>query len=334
MLFGQTAPDLHRLTGRRRMLPSILIALPTAGVLGMLTLLGALLWVMLDVTDRLRPRVFLFILAIPLYGFFCERLLQMENAWLPVKYDPWLHRMDAALGFSAATVARWFHGTPAGTLLAGVYRSLLIAMAAWYGMNLRRLRGPSILWAFAAQMVVGPCLYALLPACGPLYAMPGFPENPAGPGLDPLRLSGDPNAIPSLHMSTALLLVIFARSRNWRIAAAVYAAAIALSTIVVGEHYAIDLVVGLPFACYAAAAANRRMGTAALYLGLVAAWLASIRTAAPLLALHPGWLKLGVLLTVAVSLYGAGLLGSAPAGRKFAAVAAGAPERVPEGAVR
>src|SRR5690349_6767972 len=114
---------------------------PGSGLLGMLALIGALVWSLMDTTDRSRPRVL-----------------------------------------------------------------LLIAMAVSYGRQLQRSEEPSILLAFAAQLIVGPLLYALAPACGPVYAFPGFPLNPEPTAFRAIALRGDPNAMPSLHMSTAFLL--------------------------------------------------------------------------------------------------------------------------------
>jgi hypothetical protein len=289
---------------------SVTTYMPSSGVLGMLTLLAALVWIALDAGDKRRPRVFLFVALIPVYGWICDRVLRAENALMPEKFDGVLYRVDQALGLAPAAIAEWLQTGLRYAVLDSVYRSLLLAMALWYAVDLRHRKGPSILWAYATEMFVGPCLYALLPACGPIYAFAGYPHGAVNASLRPLALSGDPNAIPSLHMATAFLLVIFARSWRWRAGAIVFATATALATIANGEHYAIDLVVGLAFGCFAAAAAHRRFGLAAASLGTVVAWMTAIRWAAAAVLANPGALRFFAALTVAGACWAASQLGT------------------------
>ena len=283
---------------------TVVSLLPTSGVLGMLALLGACIWILMDPQDRLRPRVFLFIAAIPLYGYFCSRVLQAENATLPVKFDFVLFHIDEALGVSSAAVARAFHVGPMVAILCEFYRSLLVAMAVAYALNLKDLKSPSILWAFGAELLVGPALYALLPACGPIYAFRDYPWHGVRPAFAASVLSGDPNAVPSLHMATALILVLFARKRRSRAVFLLYAAAIAVSTLITGEHYVIDLIVAVPFACFAGAVAQRRAGRAAGYLGVVLAWMIAIRVIPGVLVLHSAILRIIVGVTIAAGVHG------------------------------
>jgi hypothetical protein len=114
-----------------------------------------------------------------------------------------------------------------------------------------------------------------------------------------------PNAFPSLHFSTALMLVLLAKSRFWRVVAWVFLIGTGLATLTTGEHYVIDLVVAITFACFATAVACRRFGFALCHLGLVVGWAIAIRTAGSLLVLHPGWLRLFGAATVAIGIHGA-----------------------------
>jgi hypothetical protein len=290
------------------LIATVTIRMPDSGVLGMLTVLAALVWILMDLKDRRRPRVFLFVSAIPFYGWICNRVLATEDTLLPLKFDFVLYHIDQALGVSPAAIAGFLHSATPWPILEAVYRSLLLAMALWYAVDLRYGNGPSIIWAYAAELFAGPCLYALLPACGPVYAFPGFPHHTVQNVLETVRLSGAPNAVPSLHMATAFLLVVFARSWTWRIAGVLFAISTALATLATGEHYAIDLIIGLPFACFAAAVAHRRIGLAGVHLGLVLVWMTAIRTAAPALVRNPGALLLFAAITVASSFWAASAL--------------------------
>jgi hypothetical protein len=201
--------------------------------------------------------------------------------------------------------ARSLHVGPAIPLLSEVYRTILIAMAFAYGSSLKSGKTPSILPAYVTEMLVGPCLYALLPACGPYYAFAGFPWSQFDLPAATVPLNAAPNAVPSLHMSTAFLLLIFARTRAGRYLAGVYALAIAAATITTGEHYLIDLIVGLPFACFTAAVAHRRFRMAAAHLGVVLAWMGALRGAGPSIASHPLPLRMAALATLSIAAFAA-----------------------------
>jgi hypothetical protein len=119
--------------------------------------------------------------------------------------------------------------------------------------------------------------YAILPACGPLYALGRDWLHATFARPDLIRLSGMPNAFPSLHMGTAMVFVLFAPNRVWRVVALLFLTATALATMITGEHYVIDLVPGLIFGCYAVYAGSRRWRKAGLYLGVGLVWSLTIR---------------------------------------------------------
>src|SRR5260370_27075911 len=136
-----------------------------------------------------------------------------------------------------------------------------------------------------------------MPSCRPIYPLPGFPSNHLHPVVEAVRLSSDFNALLSLHISTAVLLVIFAQTRTRRILAILYLIGTALASPATGEQYIIDLIIGVPFACFAASVAYRRIGTAVGHLGLVMARMIAIRTTAPVFVRRPGFLKYFAALT-------------------------------------
>ena len=262
----------------------------------MLFVLGSLAWMLLDQKDKTRAIFSLATLANVFYGVALKRVMGAEGASLPWKFDRYLYHIDAALGVSASAVARALG--PALPLRI-VYYSLVPMMILWYAIH-RRQRGSALLLAYAAEMVVGPCCYALLPACGPVYAWGAEWLRPVNVALVPIRLNAAPNAFPSLHFATALLLLVFAGGRTRRILALLYAGATALATLTTGEHYIIDLVAAVPFACAAAYLARLHFKLAAVHLAAVLAWLFAIRFATPAMAAHPYVLRALALVTLAI----------------------------------
>jgi membrane-associated phospholipid phosphatase len=92
-------------------------------------------------------------------------------------------------------------------------------------------------------------IYLLFPVCGPAFAFPSFPALPLA-GLVPhlLAISAAPNGVPSVHMSSALLVLWFLRRWPWgRAIGGVYAALIVLSTLASGQHYLFDLLCAVPY---------------------------------------------------------------------------------------
>jgi hypothetical protein len=115
----------------------------------------------------------------------------------------------------------------------------------------------SVLAAFLLSGPIGIVLYNFFPALGPVYLFKSdFPLHSLSTNdvmhlhLEPIALFGFPNAMPSLHMTWALLGLWYSRGAAWwvRLIAIVFLVFTVLSTLGTGEHYFIDLVVAFPFA--------------------------------------------------------------------------------------
>jgi hypothetical protein len=174
----------------------------------------------------------------------------MGNIPLP-KYDLFVYAFDRHLGSPSFVV-----GTVCGlhpvlfSLLNWAYTALPIMVTlvllsyAWAGYSLNEP-----VTAFLFNVLLAPFLYLLIPVAGPRYAFASFPREPALISLHLMPLHAPPNGIPSVHMSTAILIVRFAW--RWKIGrwfAVLYLVATIISTMAVGEHYAIDLLAGIPYA--------------------------------------------------------------------------------------
>jgi len=160
-----------------------------------------------------------------------------------------------------------------------------------------------VVLAYVGEMVAGPLLYAILPACGPIYAFGA--RWLFAPQVQPvaIKLAGMPNAFPSLHIGTALVFVFLAPGKLWRAVSLAFLAGTALATLVTGEHYVIDLVGGLAFGCFAASVGYRKYRSALVYLGVVVGWSLSVRFAYGFLIAYPAVLRSMAILTVAFAVW-------------------------------
>ena len=230
----------------------------------------------------------------------------MWTIWLrPRTYDAFLLAFDGSLGFQPSFVLGrflpWGSSYWCATTIA--YYALPFVVSIVYASHLASERagkrqGVSILALFLSLMVVGVALYVIYPAVGPKHAFAElYPQNPpslAQIAAYPMNVPNDPrNSMPSLHLAGAL--AVWWNSRLWsrwgRVLAALFLCATIFSTLALGEHYLVDLVVAVPFT-----------------LALQAAWTISV----PLMKsdrLQP--LLAGTVITlswIALLRYGLGLL--------------------------
>jgi len=268
--------------------------------LAMLIVVGLFSWMLFRPSATAPAKIFLLIVVVMIFGPVSVAVMNAEAATYPLKFDRHLFLIDRGLGLSAFWVARHL-SEPVRGILFIVYETLGYWMIIWYGLNLAIEKGRprQILVAYAVSYGLAPIFYLIVPACGPRHAFPAlFPfGNPDVPSTL-MPLSNWPNAIPSLHMATAVLLVYFSLENRWmRLFAWPYLLGTMAATLAF-EHYVIDLVVGVPYACFAINLAEKRFGLAGYNLAVVLLWLAAIRFATPLLVLYPPLLMACALATV------------------------------------
>jgi len=280
----------------------VLLLLLNPAVLGILAVFLSIVWMLKDESDRTRPLLVFALVLNLFYGLILKLFLGREDGLEPFKFDPILFLMDKSLGIQSSWVASHFHGAGRVTLIV-VYQLLIPVMVCWFFVARGKKARSALVMAYIAELVTGPVFYAILPACGPLYAfgkdwLHGTVTRP-----DLIRLSGMPNAFPSLHMGTAMIFLLFAPSRVWRGVALIFLMATALATMVTGEHYVIDLAPGLIFGCYAVYAGSRRWRQAGLYLAVGLVWSLAIRFGFNVL-IGARWLPISMTaLTVALAGY-------------------------------
>ncbi|KAA6459155.1 hypothetical protein DYQ86_18010 [Acidobacteria bacterium AB60] len=254
-------------------------------VIGLLALFLAIVWMLRDERDRTRAFLVLALVVNLFYGWILSFAMGRENGWLPWKYDYILIHLDQSLGVPTSAIARALQ--PVTPALLVIYQLMIPMMIAWFLLARRRGLSEAIVIAYVAEMIAGPLFYATLPACGPIYAFHEAWLQQPGVPLEAIRLSGMPNAFPSLHTATAFIFVVFARGRVTKSLAIMFFVATILATLATGEHYAIDLVAGLAFGCFAASVGRLRVARSAAFLTVVLAWSLSVRFAAVVLVAHP-----------------------------------------------
>ena len=280
---------------------SSLAANVSTGIIGVLCVLAICIWMLFRPHAPEPPRLLLVLLTLVTFEQFANAYMEWASRFTPLKFDYFLQLVDKNLGVSAFSVARLFSEWQRSILFV-VYESLVCVMMLWYWVALKSRDGrPNrLLIAYLVNFMVGPGLYLIVPGRGPRHAFgAAFPMG--APDVSPVlvQLNGWPNAIPSLHVSTALLFLLFAgKGRVRRGIAWAYLAGTVGATLAF-EHYLIDLIVAVPFACFAALAAEGKFRKALGNFALVLAWLLAIRFATPALVAYPLVLRTLAIATVA-----------------------------------
>ena len=274
-------------------------------VIAVAALFLSVIWMLRDEKDKVRAELVFALVLNLFYGVLFNIFMAREGAIFPWKFDHVLFSLDSSLGVQAATIARTFEG-PAHLFLFVVYQSMVPMMIAWYLLiRYRRITG-SIILTYIAELVAGPLLYMIVPACGPIYAFNNQWLHPPAVTPVPMRLAGIPNAFPSLHVGTAFVFLMFAPGRIWKVAAFLFLVATCLATLSTGEHYVIDLIAGSAFGVFVSNVGLHNFRRAGGFLALTLVWSLSVRFAYATLIAHPMLTRsmAGItLLSVIVALY-------------------------------
>lgn len=294
------AQYLHYPTVVHGYIPSLF----NAGTIAMLCLLALAIRMLVRPNDDRPAKLLLAILGSIPFVFGCAFFMDQVERLSLLKYDYLLYSIDGSMGLSAFNLVRLIPPQCYPPLFL-IYQSLWPVIMFWYAVNLfcRTGRPAAFLKAILVTFAVGPFLYLVVPGRGPRYAFgAAFPFGHPQVSLNLVALPGWPNAMPSLHMTAALLFVWFAPHERWlRVFAWLYLAATAAATLTF-EHYCIDLVVALPFAFFAMKAGINERQLAVRNLLLVLGWLFLIRWCTPTLIGHVWSLRAFVLLTILMSI--------------------------------
>jgi hypothetical protein len=273
--------------------------------------------------DQLYWRLFLLPSAVALvYTLQAAVFLNYLAFAIPQTFDGQVYVADGGYGVQPSFVAgRWFAAAPPlAALCYAIYAAPPPILMFVYALQVRSSKRPRV-DAITMLLVLGLSGYAfyfLYPVTGPLFAFrDAFPHAPpavdglAGrmidvPAVHPVHIAWR-NAMPSLHFGSVLLALWLSRPLGrWpRLVARIIVAGTALATLGLGEHYAIDLVVALPFTLtlYALtlrdAPVSARRHAALIGAALVALWYVLLFTATSALGRAPLLLWPLTLATVA-----------------------------------
>jgi hypothetical protein len=250
--------------------------------------------------DKTRPMLVFALVFNLFFGVLLDFAMRREGGLLPWKYDHVLLRIDESLGFSAAAISRLLQHSCLIPLLV-IYQLMVPMMICWFFVTRHRKGHGSIVQAYIVELVGGPIMYSILPACGPIYAFGAQWLHPPAVQAGPIQLTGSPNAFPSLHVGTALVFVLFSPNKLWQGVALAFLSGTVLATLATGEHYGIDLIAGLAFGCFAASVARRRIGASILFLAVTLSWSILVRFAYIFLIAHPAITASLAALTVALA---------------------------------
>jgi len=171
----------------------------------------------------------------------------------PYRYDLYMAVIDRTFGYPNFLIGEYLshHVLEASvvyTAYAAFYFVALLTISAY--LWLRPMRD---MWLVVRTFLINFCLsipfYGLIPVSGPRYAFRGFPQLPEQFTLSTITLKAAPNGMPSIHTSTALLVVWFTWRWKWwgRTAGLAFLALTIIATLGTGEHYLIDLIAAVPY---------------------------------------------------------------------------------------
>lgn len=181
----------------------------------------------------------------------------------PATWDYHAFRIDAAF-FDVATQVAILNASAPPIIQAFthmVYSVLIFSFYAMIGLAIRynMLTNLNVWRTFIIPFGLAFLLYAFLPLTGPAYAFfdNQFPDNLPHVSAIPAKQVIVPpafrNAMPSMHLTGALLVWMLSIGlRNWIaiMFSTILVLVTAWSTMGMGEHYLIDLLVALPYAAF------------------------------------------------------------------------------------
>jgi hypothetical protein len=276
-----------------------------------------------DDASRLYARLFLLpsIMAL-IYTLQAAVFLNFLAYQLPLTHDAEVYALDGGFGFQPSfAFGQLFAAVPPLTWICfAIYTAPPPILVYVYALQVRAARPPrrDAITALLVLGLSGYAFYFLYPLCGPLFAFDdAFPNRPPLVDAETVGLIAVApvhaahmawrNAMPSLHLGSVLLALWLSRPLGrWPTRVSwVFVVGTALATLGLGEHYAVDLIVALPFTLAAHAVtlggpvSPERRDAAVASATLVGVWYAVLLTAPARVGQMPVLLWTLSLLTVA-----------------------------------
>jgi hypothetical protein len=253
--------------------------------------------------------------AMPVLLIFGILGLLVVDSTTPLTFDATLTAVDRTLGMDPSfALGRAFASDPrVGWLGQRAYDALAVGIGAVCAAVWRRHgqhRAERMLLALLYACVIAGVCYAILPAAGPVFQWGSRfpfdpPSDPLPLGAGALAHNGFRNAIPSVHMAAAEVVVIASLSLivPWQFVGALAALSTVAATLGTGQHYLVDLVAAAPLTAASMAIATggrRHWKIATINLIGLAAWIAVLRWMPELLLSRPTltWVVVAVLVAL------------------------------------
>lgn len=265
---------------------------------------GLGIWCISSPRDVRRFKVFLCSLAMPVMMVTLSAVLNLVSRSCPFRYDLFLHAIDHTLGICPPQLlARTIHTNILYPVVAEAYLLMPTMMLVGYGWAVYGGSAPNRLLLSYLLTSTSALLYLIVPASGPVFIL-GKTLLTAHPSSEIalIHLDAIANCIPSVHLSTALLIWSYNRNNGaYGKLALAFVFVTAFATLALGEHYLIDLVLSFPYTLFLVALPMRFYRRAAISLLVVIAWLVAIKIATPHLIAYPVLLWSAAAITVVCS---------------------------------
>jgi hypothetical protein len=232
---------------------SILVKYPSLVIISLLVPIFALRWFIVA-ADRKRTEWLLVTPVIfKLFGIFSLYISNSLTRLRPLKFDPYVFYIDSFFGepsFRLGNLVASHHWLFIPLNIS--YKVLEMAVFVTFAIYLylcSEAETIQLVKTFLLNLIAAVPLYLLFPVSGPAFAFPSFPALPLAPVVPHmLAIAAAPDGVPSVHTSTALLILWFLWRWPWgRVAGFAYLALIVLATMGGGQHYLFDLICAIPY---------------------------------------------------------------------------------------
>jgi hypothetical protein len=204
----------------------------------------------------LRPRTEWFLtatIACAVFSAACGPVLPIIARLATARLDLYIFRIDQFLGYREFWMGKLVSENPWSVIVINVaynlITSVVLGVFAYYMWARSQDETRVYLRTMFLNFLLALPIYLVIPVCGPRYAFSTFPYLPASPVIAHLlSIRAVPNGIPSVHTSTALLVLWFLRRPLWgKIAGSIFVILTIAATTGGGEHYVFDLICALPY---------------------------------------------------------------------------------------
>jgi len=222
-------------------------------VLTLVSFIGCLVRWQIAPADRQRTEwMIVLVLLSTIVTWIAQIGLTLMSPLLTWKLDLYFYAGDALFHHPSFVIGRFvYRHYWLEVLLQIAYTCLPTITAATIALHFYKYRSElrRVLTAFALNLCVAPIVYCLVPVCGPVYAFPSFPNDPGR--VHPYFVhinNAPPNGFPSVHFSSALLILwALRRSRTTMAFGIIYAILVFAATLANGQHYLVDLFASVPY---------------------------------------------------------------------------------------